>query len=105
MDSRIGDVRDPTTQQTTIDEAAVEIVFHLAAQPLVRERYSDPIGTWNTNVTGTLNLLESLRNRCGQPVVVVITSDKCYENREWLWPYRETEALGGHDPYSSSKAD
>lgn len=104
MTSIIGDVRNEQDLAAAIDTAAPEVVFHLAAQPLVRHSYVDPQGTWATNVMGTVHLLEVLRRRGGNPVVVVITSDKCYENHEWPWPYRESDPLGGHDPYSSSKA-
>jgi CDP-glucose 4,6-dehydratase len=78
--------------------------MHLAAQPLVREGYRDPLGTYSSNVMGTLNVLEAVRQVGGVRAVVVVTTDKVYANQEWAWPYRENEALGGHDPYSSSKA-
>ena len=78
-------------------------MFHLAAQPLVRESYKDPVTTYATNVMGTVHLLESVRQAGSARAVVCITSDKCYENREWIWGYRENEAMGGYDPYSSSK--
>ncbi|MCK9588176.1 MAG: CDP-glucose 4,6-dehydratase [Terrimicrobiaceae bacterium] len=81
-----------------------DFVFHLAAQPLVRLSYKEPAGTWETNVMGTINVLESLRHLSDPCVAVMITTDKCYENREWLHGYREEDALGGYDPYSSSKA-
>ena len=81
-----------------------DIVFHLAAQPLVRLSYEEPVETYSTNVMGAVSLLEAIRQTTSVKAVVNITSDKCYENREWFWPYREDEALGGHDPYSSSKA-
>jgi CDP-glucose 4,6-dehydratase len=102
--SHIGDIRDRDTLLQALHAASPEIVFHLAAQPLVGEGYRDPIGTFGTNVMGTANLLEATRHVPSVRVVVVITTDKCYENAEWDWPYRETDALGGHDPYSSSKA-
>ena len=86
-----------------MDEAEPEVVFHLAAQSLVRRSYADPVGTFATNVMGTVHVLEAARRVGRVRAVVVVTSDKCYENREWWWPYREDEALGGHDPYSSSK--
>ena len=79
-------------------------MFHLAAQPLVRRSYSDPIGTWSTNVMGTVNLLEACRRQPSIRAVIIVTSDKCYDNKEWSWGYRETDRLGGHDPYSASKA-
>jgi CDP-glucose 4,6-dehydratase len=81
-----------------------EIVFHLAAQPIVRLSYKEPTKTYETNLMGAVNLLEAVRLTNSVKVVVVITSDKCYENKEWVWGYRETDELGGHDPYSSSKA-
>lgn len=81
-----------------------EIVFHLAAQPLVRRSYRDPLATWSTNVMGTAHVLEACRLTNSVRAIVVITTDKCYENREWPWGYREIDALGGHDPYSASKA-
>lgn len=98
-----GDVRDAAALQAALREARPEIVFHLAAQPLVRESYRDPVATFATNVMGTVNLLEAVRHSPEVRAVVNVTTDKCYENREWLWGYRENEALGGHDPYSSSK--
>ena len=85
-------------------EFAPEIVFHLAAQPLVRRSYADPVETYETNVLGTVHLLESIRTLPSVRAAVVVTTDKCYLNREWSWGYRETDALGGYDPYSSSKA-
>lgn len=100
----IADVRDSTALTAAIREAAPEIVFHLAAQPLVRLSYREPVTTWSTNVMGTVNLLEAVRACPSVKAVVVITTDKCYENREWLWGYRETDPLGGSDPYSASKA-
>lgn len=104
MSSVIGDIRDLDSLQKAITAAQPEIVLHLAAQALVGEGYRDPLGTFSTNVQGTANLLDAVRNTPSVKAVVVVTSDKCYENREWPWPYRENEALGGHDPYSSSKA-
>ena len=97
------DLRDGASLQAALQAAAPEVVFHLAAQPLVRESYADPRQTFDVNVMGTINLLEAVRV-LGRPcVVLVITSDKCYENREQVWGYRESDALGGHDPYSASK--
>jgi CDP-glucose 4,6-dehydratase len=84
-------------------QARPDIVFHLAAQALVRPSYADPVATYAANVMGTVNLLDAARLTPGVKAVLIITSDKCYENREWLWPYRENEAMGGHDPYSCSK--
>jgi CDP-glucose 4,6-dehydratase len=81
-----------------------EVVFHLAAQPLVRYSYDDPIGTYETNVIGTARVLDAVRRTPSIRAVVSVTTDKCYENKEWIWPYRETDPLGGYDPYSSSKA-
>jgi CDP-glucose 4,6-dehydratase len=104
MTSVIGDIRDLPTFRAALIDARPEVVFHLAAQPLVRESYRDPVGTYATNVLGTVHLLEALRHTPGVRAVVNVTTDKCYENREWLWPYRENEPLGGADPYSSSKA-
>lgn len=104
MVSLSGDIRDAGQLETAFAEYRPEIVFHLAAQALVRPSYQDPVGTYATNVMGTVNLLQAVRQTPGVRVVVNVTSDKCYENREWLWPYRENEALGGFDPYSSSKA-
>ncbi len=100
----LADIRDARRLRQVVDATRPEIVFHLAAQPLVRASYRQPLETLEANVMGTANLLEALRGRGEVRAVVVITSDKCYENREWLWPYRENEALGGHDPYSASKA-
>jgi len=100
----LADVRDLAALTTAMQEAAPEIVFHLAAQPLVRLSYRDPATTWSTNVMGTVNLLEAVRACPSVKAVVVVTTDKCYENREWLWGYRESDPLGGNDPYSASKA-
>jgi CDP-glucose 4,6-dehydratase len=99
-----GDVRDGAHLRRVVSQSEVEIVFHLAAQPLVRASYEAPVETFETNVIGTVNLLEALRGHSPTRAAVIVTTDKCYENREWCWPYRETDALGGHDPYSSSKA-
>ncbi|AJO77249.1 CDP-glucose 4,6-dehydratase [Pseudomonas sp. MRSN 12121] len=99
-----GDLRDLGALLELIAETQPEIVLHLAAQPLVREGYRDPLGTYSSNVMGTLNLLEAIRQVGGVRACVLVTTDKVYANQEWLWPYRENEALGGHDPYSSSKA-
>lgn len=97
------DIRNYDTLCHAIDQAQPEIVFHLAAQPLVRRSYVDPIETYSTNVMGTVNLLEAARQSSSVKAVVNITTDKCYENKEWIWAYREDEPMGGHDPYSSSK--
>ena len=101
---RRADIRDEAAVRDIFDAEKPEIVFHLAAQPLVRRSYTDPVTTWSTNVMGTTHVLEAVRNTPGVRAAVVVTSDKCYENREWLWPYRENDRLGGHDPYSASKA-
>lgn len=99
-----GDVRDLEALSAAVAEADPEVVFHLAAQAIVRDSYSDPTDTFSTNVMGTANLLESVRRHPSARAVVIVTSDKCYENREWWWSYREKSALGGRDPYSASKA-
>lgn len=98
------DIRDVAALQAAMAAAKPEVVFHLAAQPLVRRSYRNPLETWSTNVMGTANLLEAVRACPSVKAVVVVTTDKCYENREWLWGYRECDPLGGHDPYSASKA-
>jgi len=100
----ISDIRDAAGLTRALAASAPEIVFHLAAQPLVRRSYAEPVETFATNVMGTINLLEAVRSAASVRAVVNITTDKCYANNEWLWPYREGEALGGHDPYSASKA-
>ena len=104
LDDVRGDILDRSRLEASIKEFAPQVVFHLAAQPLVRQSYSDPLGTYATNVMGTANVLEAIRHTPSVRAVVSITTDKCYENREWVWPYRETDPLGGYDPYSSSKA-
>lgn len=104
MTSIIGDIRDLQHLHQALSAGQPQIVLHLAAQALVGEGYRDPIGTYTTNILGTANVLETIRTTPGVQAVVIVTSDKCYENKEWPWPYREGEALGGHDPYSSSKA-
>src|SRR5262245_62091957 len=99
-----GDIRDFARLKSAIAESRPEVVIHLAAQSVVRRGYEDPIETYSSNVMGTVHLLEALR-QLEQPCVVVnITSDKCYENKDWPWGYRENDPLGGHDPYSNSKA-
>lgn len=103
-ETTLGDVRDAAALTDAVRRARPEVVFHLAAQPLVRASYVDPAGTYATNVMGTVNVLEAARHVGGVRALLVVTSDKCYENREWPWAYREGEALGGVDPYSSSKA-
>ncbi len=104
MDSRLGDVRDLELVQKILRETRPEIVFHLAAQPLVRRSYDEPIGTFAVNVLGTAHLLEAVRKTSSVRVCQVITTDKCYENREIDYAYKETDPLGGRDPYSASKA-
>jgi CDP-glucose 4,6-dehydratase len=103
IDSQIGNIHDYAILSNTMQQAKPDIVFHLAAQPLVRESYINPIETYQTNVMGTLHVLEAIRHTPSVKSVVVVTTDKCYENKEWVWPYRENEPMGGHDPYSSSK--
>ena len=99
----VGDVRDADRIAAVMREVSPEIVLHLAAQSLVRESYARPVETYGTNVMGTVNVLEAVRGVDSVKVVLNVTSDKCYENREWCWGYREIESMGGADPYSSSK--
>ena len=103
MRSITGDIRDLPSLQRALEEARPEIVMHMAAQPLVRYSYAHPVETYATNVMGSVHLLEAIRQTGGVKAVVMVTSDKCYENREWVWGYRESEAMGGYDPYSNSK--
>jgi CDP-glucose 4,6-dehydratase len=103
-ESIIGDVRDPARVFHVISQVEPEVISHLAAQPLVRDSYLDPVDTYTTNVMGVVHVLEAARLVPGVKAVVNVTTDKCYENKEWLWGYRESEPLGGRDPYSSSKA-
>lgn len=103
MQHHEADVRDAARLASVVMQSSPDVVLHLAAQPLVRRSYREPRETWETNVLGTVNLLESVRACPAVRACVVVTSDKCYENREWIWGYRENEAMGGHDPYSSSK--
>lgn len=104
MDHALGDIRDSGVVARRVAETAPEVVFHLAAQPLVRRSYRDPVETFATNVMGTVHLMDALRAASARVALVVVTTDKVYENREWPHPYRETDRLGGHDPYSASKA-
>jgi CDP-glucose 4,6-dehydratase len=104
INHRIGDIRNYDRLQEFFHAVNPEIVFHLAAQPLVRESYNAPKETYDINVGGTVNLLECCRKTVSVKVIVNITTDKCYENKEWVWGYRENDRLGGYDPYSSSKA-
>jgi CDP-glucose 4,6-dehydratase len=103
MTSTLDDIRDFDAVRRTFKESTPEIVFHNAAQALVRRSYRDPIETYATNVMGTVHVLEAARSTPSVRAVVIVTSDKCYENREWLWGYREPDPMGGFDPYSSSK--
>lgn len=102
--SIIADVRDAEALRKAVLEATPEVVIHMAAQPLVRESYKNPVETYATNLMGTIHLLDAVRTCPGVRAVVNVTTDKCYENREWIWGYRENEPLGGYDPYSNSKA-
>lgn len=104
VDDVRGDIRDAATLDQALRDFAPEVVFHMAAQPLVRASYDDPICTFETNVIGTARVLEAVRRTPSVRAVVSVTTDKCYENREWHWGYRESDPLGGYDPYSSSKA-
>jgi len=101
--SIIGDIREPQRLNKAFEEIKPEIVFHLAAQPIVRRSYLHPAETFATNVMGTIHLFEACRNVDTVQAIVNITSDKCYENKEWVWGYRETDPMGGFDPYSASK--
>jgi CDP-glucose 4,6-dehydratase len=100
---RLGDLRDPAQILGALKDAQPEVIFHLGAQSLVRQGYADPQATFASNVMGSVNLLEAVRAVPSVRALLVVTSDKCYENREWLWPYRENEPMGGKDPYSASK--
>jgi CDP-glucose 4,6-dehydratase len=103
MTSIIGDIRDGQALSRAMKEARPDVVIHMAAQPLVRYSYANPVETYSTNVMGTVHLLEAVRAVDTVRSVVVVTSDKCYENQEWVWGYRENEPMGGYDPYSNSK--
>jgi CDP-glucose 4,6-dehydratase len=103
VDSRFGDIRDQETVRKIMQEVEPQVVVHLAAQALVRASYQDPVGTYATNVMGTVHVLAAAQATDSVQSVIVVTSDKCYENREWVWAYRESDPMGGHDPYSSSK--
>lgn len=98
-----GDVRDLAAVRAVIEASQPEAIFHLAAQPLVRFSYREPVETYATNVMGTVHVLDAARRSPEVRAIVCVTSDKCYDNREWVWPYRESDPMGGHDPYSSSK--
>lgn len=103
MDSHIADIRDAAAVAQVVQACQPEVIIHMAAQALVRESYTDPLATFMTNVMGTAHVLEAARFANNLGAVVVVTSDKCYDNREWVWGYRENDAMGGHDPYSASK--
>jgi CDP-glucose 4,6-dehydratase len=103
IESQIGDIRDFETLKTSMVEFNPDILIHMAAQPLVRLSYKEPIETYDTNVMGTAKVLEAGRNCPNLKAIVSVTTDKCYENKEWVWGYREDEPMGGYDPYSSSK--
>lgn len=102
--NELADIRDVARLQAVVRQTEPELIIHLAAQPLVRLGYVEPRVTWDTNVMGTVNLLEAARDCASVRAVVVVTTDKCYENNGWAWGYREIDRLGGHDPYSASKA-
>lgn len=99
----IGDIRDAGLVLDVVRDCQPQVIFHLAAQPLVRYSYGEPVETFATNVLGTAHVLDAARQVGGVQAIVSVTSDKCYHNREWVWPYRENDAMGGHDPYSASK--
>lgn len=103
MTSLMGDVRELDHLTKVVQDYRPEAIFHMAAQSLVRASYADPVTTYTTNVMGTVNVLEAARRAGGVRIVLVVTSDKCYENREWVWGHRESEPMGGYDPYSNSK--
>jgi CDP-glucose 4,6-dehydratase len=103
MSSLTGDIRDLNHLTAAMRDYRPQIVIHMAAQALVRPSYQQPVETYSTNIMGTVNVLEAVRHVGGVKVIVIVTSDKCYENKEWVWGYRESEPMGGHDPYSSSK--
>jgi CDP-glucose 4,6-dehydratase len=104
IDSVAGDIRDLDRVRRTFAAKDPEVVLHLAAQSLVRAGYDDPVGTFSTNVLGTVNVLEAIRQTSSVRAAILVTSDKCYDNGEQVWPYRENDRLGGHDPYAASKA-
>lgn len=103
VDSRVGDVRDLPALEAALQASGAEVVIHMAAQSLVRYSYDHPVETFATNVLGTVHLLDAVRRAPSVRAVVIVTSDKCYYNNEWVWGYREDSRLGGHDPYSGSK--
>ena len=103
LEHYIADIRDLNAMRFHVSDFNPDIIIHMAAQPLVRRSYKEPVETFETNVMGTVNVLEAARSGTNIRAIVNVTTDKCYENREWPWGYRENEAMGGHDPYSSSK--
>src|SRR5262249_35926905 len=103
MDGVIADIRDGDRLRREVKAFQPDIIIHMAAQSLVRASYDDPLGTYETNVMGTVHLFEAARRSPSTRLIINVTSDKCYENREWAWGYREIDAMGGQDPYSSSK--
>ncbi len=103
MQHHLCDIRDLPAVHNHVNEFRPQVIFHMAAQPLVRKSYQEPVETYATNVMGTVHLLEAARECTDVRSIVNVTTDKCYENREWVWGYREDESMGGHDPYSSSK--
>ncbi|PIX78933.1 MAG: CDP-glucose 4,6-dehydratase, partial [Piscirickettsiaceae bacterium CG_4_10_14_3_um_filter_44_349] len=103
IDSEIGDIRDFETLKASVVSFSPDILIHMAAQPLVRLSYKEPLETYDTNVMGTAKVLEAARSCENLKAIVSVTTDKCYENKEWVWGYREDEPMGGYDPYSSSK--
>lgn len=103
IEEKIGDIRNEEVLQQYFNDIQPDIVFHLAAQALVRKSYDDPVETFSTNVMGTLNIFEASRKTPSVKAIINVTTDKCYENKEWEWGYRENEAMGGYDPYSASK--
>ena len=104
IESELGNINDDEKLLTSMSQAQPEILFHMAAQPLVRESYANPLETYKTNIMGTAQVLEAARKITSLKAIIVITTDKCYENKEQDWAYREEEPLGGYDPYSASKA-
>ena len=103
-ESFLGEINDIENLSESLNKCKPSIIFHMAAQPIVKDSYLHPVETYETNVMGTVNILEAARNSESVKVIINITSDKCYENKEWIWPYRENDRLGGKDPYSNSKA-
>lgn len=103
VETEIGDIRDLEKLKKSILDFQPDVLVHLAAQPLVNQSYIDPVETYTTNIIGTVNVLEAARHSKNLRALVSVTSDKCYENKEWLWGYRESDPMGGFDPYSSSK--